>query len=86
MPEISRFFGIVIAMYYADHGPPHFHAHYGSATAQIGLSPVSVMDSDLPPGTLRLALEWANLHERELLQNWQLVRSGNTPSRIAPLE
>ncbi len=86
MPEISRFFGIVIAMYYNDHGLPHFHAHYGSATARIRLSPVSVLDSDLSPRALRLALEWANLHEGELLQNWHLVRLGETPSRIAPLE
>lgn len=86
MPEISRFFGIVIAMYYADHGPPHFHAQYGSSTARIRVSPVSVIDSDLPPRALRLAVEWANLHEGELLQNWHLVRSGNSPSRIAPLE
>jgi hypothetical protein len=86
MPEICRFFGIVIQMYFADHGPPHFHARYGSATARIHLAPIAVMASGLPPRALRLVLEWASLHEAELLENWRLVRLGEAPRSISPLE
>lgn len=86
MPEISRFFGIVIQMYFDDHAPPHFHARYGAKVARLGLGPVARLDGDLPPRALRLALEWGMLHEQELLENWRRLRAGRTPVRIAPLE
>jgi uncharacterized protein DUF4160 len=86
MPEISRFFGIVIQMYFDDHEPPHFHARYGARTARVRLAPVGVLDNDLPPIALRLSVLWANLHEAELLENWRLLRLGQTPPSIAPLE
>jgi hypothetical protein len=86
MPEISRFFGIVIRMHLSDHVPPHFHAHYGSTWAKVRLEPVGVLKSNLPPRALRLVVEWANLHERELLECWRLIRLNEAPLRIAPLE
>lgn len=86
MPEVSRFFGIVIAMYHADHGPPHFHARFGSDRARIRIVPVEAIDSTLPRRHLALALEWARLHEAELLENWRRVRAHEPPLRIAPLE
>ncbi len=86
MPEISRFFGIVIQMFFDDHGPPHFHAHYGPWAAKIGLAPITMLEGDLPARALRLTRKWAKLHEQELLQNWRRVRSGQAPVRVAPLE
>jgi len=86
MPEISRFFGIVVVMYYADHGLPHFHAHYGSTWARVRLAPIELLNGNLPPRALRLVLEWATLHESELVESWRLVRLKEPPLRIAPLE
>jgi hypothetical protein len=86
MPEISRFLGIVIRMYFRDHEPPHFHARYGSSSARVRIAPVGLMDGKLPPRTLALVIEWASLHEAELLANWSLVRAGRRPMRIQPLE
>jgi hypothetical protein len=86
MPEISRFFGIVVQMYYGDHEPPHFHARYGNTTARVRLAPVEVLDADMSPRALRLAVEWGILHQAELLENWRLIRLGQSPLSIAPLE
>jgi hypothetical protein len=85
MPEISRFFGIVIGMFFNGHGPPHFHASYGEfrATVEIGSNAVH---SDFPPRALRLVLEWGALHERELLENWGRARARQHLKPIAPLE
>ena len=86
MPEIARFFGIVIQMYADDHDPPHFHARYGSTTARVRLAPLAVLDSDLPPRALRLVMEWAILRESALLDNWHRIRAGQLPVKIPPLE
>ena len=85
MPEISRFLGIVIAMYYTEHGVPHFHAAYGDAEVSIEVE-TAVVHGQLPPRALRLALEWASLHRQELLDNWQRARAGEPLTPIAPLE
>lgn len=86
MPEISRFLGIVIRMYFRDHSPPHFHASYGGADARVAITPPGVLDGRLPPRVLALVLEWAKLHQAELLANWRRLRTGEPPQRIAPLE
>jgi hypothetical protein len=85
MPEVSRFLGIVIGMFYREHGRPHFHAVYGDHEASIEVNPI-VVHGSLPPTALRLVLEWASLHEAELLENWQLARQGQPLKKIAPLE
>jgi len=85
VPEIARFFGIVIRMFFTDHPVPHFHATYRSTSARIGITPVLVIESDLPPRILRLALRWASLHEHELAANWRLLRAGRPPKPIEPL-
>jgi hypothetical protein len=85
MPEISRFFGIVIAMYYTEHGPAHFHAEYGGAEALVEIES-GVVHGRLAPRALRLVLEWAALHRRELLENWERARQLQPLTRIAPLE
>ena len=86
MPEISRFFGIVIAMFYADHQPPHFHARYGQNRAIIGIDGLSILEGHLPPRALGLVMEWAALHQAELRADWELARRQAPLREIAPLE
>lgn len=86
MPEISRFFGVVIRMYFRDHGHPHFHASYGGVEVRVTIAPPSLLDGSLPPRVLALVLEWATLHEAALLANWHRLKTGEPPRRIAPLE
>ena len=86
MPEISRFFGIVIKMFYNDHAPPHFHAEYGGFEALIEIDSLEVYRGALPRRALALLLEWAFQHRPELRDNWQLTRVGEPPRAIAPLE
>jgi Domain of unknown function (DUF4160) len=85
MPEISRFLGIVIGMFYSEHGVPHFHAVYGEHEASIEIESETVRGA-LPPRAMGLVLEWARLHKAELLENWRLARQGQPLNRIAPLE
>ena len=86
MPEVSRFFGIVIRLYYNDHEPPHFHAVYGDYEALIGVETLAVLRGELPRRALALVLEWAALHRGELRTNWERARLGTSPSPIAPLD
>jgi len=86
MPEISRFFGIIIAMYYNDHAPPHFHARYGDAKVEIAIETLSVLAGKLPPRAMGLVIEWASRHQAELLADWELARRQETLNRIEPLE
>jgi hypothetical protein len=86
MPEISRFFGIVVAMYYNDHAPPHFHVRYGQQKAVIGIDPVVVLEGRLSPRTRGLVLEWAAQHQAELMADWELARRQVPLHKIDPLE
>lgn len=86
MPEISRFFGIVIAMFYNDHPPPHFHVRYGRQRAIVEISTLSVLEGSLSPRTLGMVVEWAAQHQGELSANWDLARRHSPLSKIAPLE
>ena len=87
MPEISRFFGIVVAMYYAEHEPvPHFHVRYGSQKARIAIDDLRVLDGDLSPRVRGLVVEWASLHQDELRKDWELARSRLPLISIKPLD
>ena len=86
MPEISRFFGIIITMYFNDHPPPHFHARYGSQKALIAIDPPGLLAGHLTPKALGLVTEWAALHREELLVDWQLAREQQPLNNIEPLE
>ena len=86
MPEISRFFGIIIAMYYDDHAPPHFHVRYGDQRAIIAISSLALLRGRLSPRVFGMAVEWASLHQDELLENWKLARQQAQLNRIDPLE
>ena len=86
MPEISRFYGIVIAMFFSEHNPPHFHARYGGKKAAIRISDLSVTEGFLPPRVLGLVIEWAAKHRPELIENWNKIDQGIQPDPIEPLE
>ena len=85
MPEISRFLGIIIAMYYKVHVPPHFHAIYGEYEITVEIES-GVINGRFPRRALRLVLEWLELHKDELLEDWQLVEKKKPLKKIAPLE
>lgn len=86
MPEISRFFGIIITMYYNDHPPPHFHVRYSGQKAIIAIPSLSLLRRSLSPRAFGLVMEWAALHRAELLENWDLAGQQAPLKEIAPLE
>lgn len=85
MPEISRFLGIVIRMYYREHAPPHFHAEYGGFEITVDVETGHVQGS-FPPRSKRHVLEWYHLHRAELREDWELAARRKPLKRIAPLE
>ena len=85
MPTISTFYGVAIRMYWADHAPPHFHAIYGGDEALISIRSLSVIRGTLPSRALGLTLEWAALYHQELLEDWDLCATKQTPKKIPPL-
>lgn len=86
MPQISRFFGIIIYMYFDDHNPPHFHAHYGDFKAVIGINDFALLEGKLPPKTLGMIVEWAVIHQVELQKNWSLMEKDQPMLKIDPLQ
>lgn len=85
MPEISRFFGIVIKMYFDDHNPPHFHAEYADYCAAICIKNFTILDGYLPPKAHSLVTEWASLYQKELLKNWDNLKESHSFKKIKPL-
>jgi len=84
MPEISRFYGIVIMMFYNDHNPPHFHANYGEYKVVIGINE-EIVEGFMPKRALELIFEWMELHKAELMANWVKCLKGEIPEKIEPL-
>lgn len=70
MPEVARFYGIVIKVFFGDHPPPHFHAIYGEYVALVGIESLEVIEGDLPRRAQKMVLEWATLYQQDLLQMW----------------
>jgi len=85
MPEISRFFGMVITMYYDDHAPPHFHVRYGEYKAIIIIEDSAILDGYLPTRAFGLVAEWASLHKGELAEDWALATRHAPLKKIQPL-
>jgi Domain of unknown function (DUF4160) len=85
MPEVSRFAGIVITMYFNDHPPPHFHVRYGEYRATVGLDPVELQEGALPTRVLGLVSEWGRLHREALQNNWTQMATEGTFGPIDPL-
>ena len=89
MPELSRFYGIIIRMFSeptAPHHRPHFHAYYQESVAVYGLDPVELITGSLPLRQQRLVEAWAELHRPELVEDWRLLQQGRRPQPIAPLQ
>ena len=86
MPTLSRFYGIIIQMYYDDHSPPHFHVIYNDYKAIIGIQDYRLLFGDLPPKALGMAIEWARAHRKELLEDWTRSEKKMKLEPIAPLE
>ncbi len=88
MPELSRFFGIVIRMFYevgGAHHKAHFHAYYQEHAAIYGLDPVALIAGELPLRQRRLVEAWAELHQEELIEDWDRLQHGRKPLPIDPL-
>ena len=89
MPELARFYGIVVRMYaeaFAQHHRPHFHAYYQGAVAIYAIEPLELLNGSLPLPQQRMVEAWAEIHYAELLADWQLLQQGNRPRPIKPLE
>jgi hypothetical protein len=85
VPEISRFLGIVIAMYYRDHAPPHFHALYGEFEITVEIA-TGAVNGEFPKRALSHVQEWRTLYQQDLADIWQLARASRPLPRIDPLE
>ncbi len=85
MPEICRFFGIVVAMYYNEHQPPHFHAKYGEFRASFSIKDLEIIEGNMPKRVISLILEWAFENRQDLLEDWELARCSEQLKKIKPL-
>ena len=85
MPEICRFYGIIIQMFFNDHNPPHFHVVYGDFKAVINIDD-EIVEGFMPKRALKLVFEWMELHKKELIENWELAQNGELPKKIEPLK
>lgn len=88
MPTISMFYGIIIRMYFApgEHPPPHFQVYYAEYKATVDIRTCELIEGDLPRKQLKLVLAWAELHQEELMHDWDLVMRGEEPLKIKPLQ
>jgi len=86
MPEISRFFGIVIKMFFCDHVPPHFHAEYGDDEAVFDIRNLTIIRGSLPSRALGLVVEWASQHQAELLDLWERASKNESLYKVPPLK
>ena len=86
MPEVSRFYGIVIQIYYGDHPPPHFHAIYAGEIAKVAIETLEVIDGSLPNRALNLVMDWASAHQQELRDAFERAAAFEAPGKIIPLE
>jgi len=86
VPEVSRFFGIIISLNYNDHPPPHFHVRYAEQKATVAIESLTVLEGYLAPRVLGLVVEWSSAHRQELMEDWDLARRQQPLKRIAPLE
>jgi hypothetical protein len=84
VPEISRFRGIIIRMYYRDHAPPHFPAEYGEHEITVGIES-GLIAGAFPRKSLADVLDWYDLHRDELAANWDLAQQQQPLNRIQPL-
>lgn len=88
MPELARFFGIIICMYSEvgePHHQPHIHAYFQNRTAVFNIDSIGLIAGDLPGREKRLIEAWIEIHREELLENWERLQNGELPFKVAPL-
>jgi len=85
MPTISTFYGILIRMFFNDHSPPHFHVEYGEFKALVDIQTLEIKCGELPIRAQCLVLDWAKLHQQELIDDWNLCLAKQQPKPIEPL-
>jgi hypothetical protein len=85
MPVLSKFYGIVIRMFFAYPMAPHFHAIFGNSELMVSIYPPRVIQGEASPGVRRLVLAWAQQHQEELLEAWGRCQNRQAPGQIAPL-
>jgi hypothetical protein len=86
VPRIAEFYGIVVAMFYNDHEPPHMHVTYSGHRALIGVTPIRVLRGELPRRAQSMVFEWTLMHQSELSENWERARAHAPLRRSAPLD
>lgn len=86
MPEISRFYGIIIRMFSDEHNPPHFHAYYGNYAAAFDIRTGNLIYGKLPKKQIALIIAWTLIHQKQLLKNWNQLTLGEEPKKIEPLK
>jgi len=86
LPEISRFYGIVIRMFYRDHRPPHLHARYGDDEVTVTLDDAMRVEGRFPKRALALVLEWTEKNRAALLANWTKLEQREPLEKVPPLE
>jgi hypothetical protein len=88
VPTICMFFGIIIRMYCgkAEHNPPHFHVYYNEFKAIVDIHKSEIIEGNLPPKQTKLVLAWSEIHQEELLADWELAINGEIPFKIDPLK
>ena len=85
MPELARFYGIVVQVYYGDHLPAHFHVQYSAHSAKIDIESLALIEGDLPARARGLVIEWATLHRDELREAFDKAARLQKPRSIDPL-
>lgn len=85
MPELARFYGIIIRMFHRDHAPPHLHAEFGEYEITVDIETCEV-HGRFPVHALRRVRRWVDLHRAELLDRWRLAREEKSLPRVPPLE
>lgn len=86
MPEVSRFLGIIVSLNYREHPPPHFHVRYNEQRALVSIETLGIIEGYLSPCVRGIIVEWASLHQRELMENWNRARRFDSLQPIEPLE
>lgn len=84
MPELSRFYGLVVFMNYNDHTPPHFHARYQDQEVTVEIQS-GIIQGKMSKRALRMLLEWSEKYQDELMRNWELSRKREPLEKIPPL-
>ena len=82
MPEVTRFYGIVVKLFFGDHPPPHFHVVYGEYNALFNIETLEMIEGDLPGRASKMVVEWAIRYQTELLEMWQTQQFNKLPPLV----